>query len=119
MSHIHRDGTTVGVDFQWVLNPSTQVFSGIFRDSSVYFVIFRYSAGFFGKGSAPWREPRAQGTARHLKAPPGRAVRFSAYDHHCWGIGIFLYFLYIRKQLATDHITRAPRFPIGSTQAPT
>ena len=45
-------------------------FSGIFRDfpvffrdSSVYFVIFRYSSGFFGKGSAQ-REPRP-------RAPPG------------------------------------------------
>ena len=50
-------------------------FPGIFRYFSVFFGIFR-------QGQRPWREPRAQGTARHLKAPPGQAVRFSVYDQH-------------------------------------
>ena len=48
-------------------------------------------SGFFGgfrefaarAAPVPWREPRAQGTARHLKAPPGRALRFSVYEQHC------------------------------------
>ena len=54
---------------------------GISRDSSVYFVIFRDSSGFFGKGSARGGNPGPrQGTARHLKAPPGRAVRFSVNE---------------------------------------
>ena len=63
------------------------VFSGIVRDYSGLFGIFRDFTVFFGifrLGQRPWREPRAQGTARHLKAPPGRAVRFSVCDQHCW-----------------------------------
>ena len=58
-------------------------FSGIFRDFPVFSGIFRYFSVFFGifrQGQRPWREPMAQGTARHLKAPPGHAVRFSVYE---------------------------------------
>ena len=60
-------------------------FSGIFRDFPGFFGTFRSFSVFFEifrQGQRPWREPRAQGAARHLKAPPGRAVRFSAYNQH-------------------------------------
>ena len=65
-------------------------FPRIFRDFPGFFGILRYISLFFGilrnfsARAAPvaGTQPRAQGTARHLKAPPGRAVRFSACDQH-------------------------------------